>query len=459
MVIFASVSFLAHTGRAMSAAARAQQWMKVHNVDPNDQAGLNDLKSSDPNAYAIVQALLAKRQLGLLDPKHPTANFAGAPKHAEDDQSALDVLRAAPTVEASVVPVSAVSVAEPVHHQYSSSAMWSFKAHTAQDDDNLVASVMGDVTGIVASPQAPVSTGSLISSSRSTGQSSALNGDMATFGFGGQNSMANAEAMAEQRPAQVAHASPRSSGFGMPSLEWGNRYAGTEQTQPTPDAAPVSASMSQQTSSLSSVAQPAPAVEPAPVQQVQASNPYLNGIDFSGDMPAKPQASMAQQKLRTHRAPTQAELANNPYLEGIDLPGVPAEQPRHEAPKPEASMTEKASYLDQIGFPMRPRRQNFQEQAPKSQTDNALTDFNWHGDDRDQIAARPRPETTMMQKVEEGVTQARISGPLTDWLSPSDSAPRMDAPKVITAQLQQPSEDAVDPQAMDKYNDWVRYNQ
>merc|ERR1719191_421310 len=121
--------------------------------------------------------------------------------------------------------------------------MWNFKAHSKQEDDQLVASVMGDVVGSSNPYATPASTGSLISSSRSTGQSSALNGDMATFGFGGQNSMANAEAMAEQRPAQVAHASPRSSGFGMPSLEWGNRYAGTEQTQPTPDAAPVSASM------------------------------------------------------------------------------------------------------------------------------------------------------------------------------------------------------------------------
>merc|ERR1719159_807888 len=98
--VFALMSLTASAGRAASAADRAQQWMKAQ-MDPNDKAGLNDLKSSDPNAYAIVQALLAKQQLGLLDPKHPTANFAGAHKHDEsDDRSALDVLKSAPTIEA-----------------------------------------------------------------------------------------------------------------------------------------------------------------------------------------------------------------------------------------------------------------------------------------------------------------------------------------------------------------------
>merc|ERR1719272_158003 len=85
---------------------------------------------------------------------------------------------------------------------------------------------------------------------------------MTAFGFGGQNSMATAEAQDDQRPAPVAPRSqPHLSGYGVPTMEWGNRYAGTQKDQPSPAAVP--ASMSQQTSHLRAVAQPA--AQPTPV--------------------------------------------------------------------------------------------------------------------------------------------------------------------------------------------------
>merc|ERR1719326_352 len=60
-----------------SSTFRAKMWLKTH--DPSgDEAGMQDLKNSDPNAYAIVQALLTKKSLGLLDPNHPTASMTGA---------------------------------------------------------------------------------------------------------------------------------------------------------------------------------------------------------------------------------------------------------------------------------------------------------------------------------------------------------------------------------------------
>jgi len=46
-----------------SAAFRAKLWLKTHEPTA-DEAGMNDLKNSDPNAYAIVQALLTKQSLG-----------------------------------------------------------------------------------------------------------------------------------------------------------------------------------------------------------------------------------------------------------------------------------------------------------------------------------------------------------------------------------------------------------
>merc|ERR1719420_1288526 len=53
---------------------RAREWLRTHE-DP-DQAGMEELKTTNPDAYAIVQALITKKSLGLLNPKHPNA-FGG----------------------------------------------------------------------------------------------------------------------------------------------------------------------------------------------------------------------------------------------------------------------------------------------------------------------------------------------------------------------------------------------
>merc|ERR1719316_527087 len=74
-----------------SSAFRAKMWLKTH--DPSgDEAGMNDLKQSDPNAFAIVQALLTKQSLGLLDPTHPTVKFGStvAKKHKSFQEEAAE---------------------------------------------------------------------------------------------------------------------------------------------------------------------------------------------------------------------------------------------------------------------------------------------------------------------------------------------------------------------------------
>merc|ERR1719247_1343111 len=53
---------------------RAREWLRTHE-DP-DQAGMDELKRTNPDAFAIVQALITKKSLGLLNPKHPNA-FGG----------------------------------------------------------------------------------------------------------------------------------------------------------------------------------------------------------------------------------------------------------------------------------------------------------------------------------------------------------------------------------------------
>merc|ERR1719453_585987 len=73
------LALTAHASRVLerSSEFRAKMWLKTHQPS-EDEAGMQDLKSSDPNAYAIVQALLTKKSLGLLDPNHPTASMTGA---------------------------------------------------------------------------------------------------------------------------------------------------------------------------------------------------------------------------------------------------------------------------------------------------------------------------------------------------------------------------------------------
>lgn len=76
-----------------TAAQRANAWLLRHKENP-DIAGMNDLKNSDPNAYAMVEALLTKKSLGLLDPDTPSASFSrGAHVHSfQEDAKAEGLL-------------------------------------------------------------------------------------------------------------------------------------------------------------------------------------------------------------------------------------------------------------------------------------------------------------------------------------------------------------------------------
>merc|ERR1719449_264124 len=98
------VSLLAtgcHAARA-DAQRRAQEWMRMHAGADPDQAGMDELKATNPDAFAIVNALLTKRSLGMLNLKHPSARFD--PKADQDQEqqgpTAVDVLRAASTPSA-----------------------------------------------------------------------------------------------------------------------------------------------------------------------------------------------------------------------------------------------------------------------------------------------------------------------------------------------------------------------
>merc|ERR1719262_1674155 len=55
---------------------RAREWLKTYSGEDPDQAGMEELRQTNPDAYAIVQALITKKSLGLLNPRRPNA-FGG----------------------------------------------------------------------------------------------------------------------------------------------------------------------------------------------------------------------------------------------------------------------------------------------------------------------------------------------------------------------------------------------
>lgn len=80
--VVCSALFAGANAVSAQAEVSARVWMLDHPGGNPDE--LSELKAENPDAYALVKALLTKRSLGLLDPRHPTASFA--PKApAQDD--------------------------------------------------------------------------------------------------------------------------------------------------------------------------------------------------------------------------------------------------------------------------------------------------------------------------------------------------------------------------------------
>lgn len=113
----------------------ARSWLRAHGeVDP-DQAGMEELKQTNPEAYGIVQALITKKSLGLLNPRHPNA-FGGYQDAPSKDAMSTQV------VDAPQAPLAAVSV-ETQHSSASQKDWLNWKPN--QDDDSLVSGALGEV--------------------------------------------------------------------------------------------------------------------------------------------------------------------------------------------------------------------------------------------------------------------------------------------------------------------------
>jgi len=272
-----SVLALAQASRILESSTefRAKMWLKTH--DPSgDEAGMADLKNSDPNAYAIVQALLTKKSLGLLDPNHPTAGFGGAApkKHKtfQEEAEEAGLNQDSPSEAVSEMemkssmpyPSAGSGSSAPYPEVRASHDPWNYK--TVHSDDDLVNSVLGQEAPAPAQTQ-----DNTLSLSAVTAQE--------------QQSMPAPVERHESAPAPDASA-PLESQMGGISLNWGNPMAGTseESAAPTASAAqPADSSDDDRSLSLSAVrnqeesrmgiTEPverfAPRVAPAPVVQAR----------------------------------------------------------------------------------------------------------------------------------------------------------------------------------------------
>jgi len=133
---------LAPGGLALKVAeARAQAWLRQHRGAPQ-QDELEELRVENPEAYGIVKALLTKRSLGLLDPRHPTASFAAAPPQEAATPGAEAFEKIAE--ESGEKPKAAPLYADAPVASHQNWLNWK-PQQSAMDDEAMVKNVLGAV--------------------------------------------------------------------------------------------------------------------------------------------------------------------------------------------------------------------------------------------------------------------------------------------------------------------------
>jgi len=124
------------------AQTKAQSWLQRHRGAPQ-QDDLAELKAENPEAYGIVKALLTKRSLGLLDPRHPTASFAAAPPQDSSPTPGAEAFEKIAEESGEKLKVAPLYASAPVaaHHDWLS---WK-PQQSALDDEAMVKNVLGAV--------------------------------------------------------------------------------------------------------------------------------------------------------------------------------------------------------------------------------------------------------------------------------------------------------------------------
>lgn len=131
-------------GRNGNAMQTAREWLRTHQ-DPGDEAGMAELKATNPDAYAMVNALLTKRSLGLLKTRHPLAQM----NPADGADAASDSPQAEPKAEMTAPDMEVQVPSVPKHHDFMN---WK-----PVSDDQVVSNVLGMVGSLKGgtAPQSP----------------------------------------------------------------------------------------------------------------------------------------------------------------------------------------------------------------------------------------------------------------------------------------------------------------
>jgi len=145
-LVFLLWAFFESVGATRSNDAVARAWLRIH----QDPADLEELKRVNPDAFAIVKSLLMKRQLGLLDPKHPSHSFS---KPVDEDAAATMAPVDGPgeTFQSLSSPTDSGNMDKP-HHNWLN---WKPQDNAATDEA-MVSSVLGAVAGLKGAKSAEV---------------------------------------------------------------------------------------------------------------------------------------------------------------------------------------------------------------------------------------------------------------------------------------------------------------
>jgi hypothetical protein len=256
---------------SVSATSRARLFLRAHVGTPPQADELAELRTENPEAYALVKALLTKRSLGLLDPKHPTASFAKAEQPHEDQgpevfekmasPEELQAMRnpqpvaAKPKVD---MPYAEVQPA-PAHRDWMN---WKPQS-AAMDDETMVQNVLGAVAQLKGSKKAG------LLSNQHAADENPLVADAGALGSEQPEPTAVS-------PKPAAPAAPRENSY-LKSIDFG-------------------------------LATPQAAEEQKTAAPAKHENSYLKGLDLSGDMP-KVVASSEEPKKASHM-----QSSSNNYL-------------------------------------------------------------------------------------------------------------------------------------------------
>lgn len=324
--VLAAVAAVAASTTA-KAEVSARVFMLDHGNPSNDE--LAELRTENPDAYALVKALLTKRSLGLLDPKHPTASFSKPAPTEEGDHpvgaavyakfATTDKERQALAGSEPVYDTTAVEdqVVAPAPSSGSHDWLAWKPADSAASDDALVSNVLGSVAGLmgkkIAAPPAK----------RSEPSAGALDADEA--------SILSADDEAPKPAAQPVESAPVQNNFLAKAPEakqsGSNSYLdGLDLTADTkPDApAPVSE----------------PAVVDTPVAPVAAVATNIGGgksaLDSFSFSDSDDQTTTAAPKVQTP-APKASALGSwlggmvQPHVQKVAAPEVAAAAPAADA--------------------------------------------------------------------------------------------------------------------------------